>query len=380
MMRYLCGAVLALAFMAPMPIDAAVFSKDPNASRATTKLGGGPPIVTVRHNNEGTASLTGSTPTVFTWGSRIWSTTSNSAGTSLYTGVPLISDVIIGSFCNADKVAAMDCTAGESGKAIGQFYGLPGYLATGGTVPNPVGPGSLTGLVGYGGAHGEAKVVAAMGLGFTLDLAQLGAGNDLTATLAVGTVATIKVTFGPLHTDDVTITAITSNVISLPNRSPPSTSVVGFTADPTTQEEVKTYLNTTWTTVGGAHPLMTFVTTWKAWTFAQSTAVQTSGGVITSAMGTHGDPNAAPPQAILKVAHTVTVTGGGPDPTTLVSGTGKLTVITPYRVDTGDALTNSVPGYLRLKYSFVPEPGTAFLLVVGAAGLAVIGRRKLGRK
>lgn len=363
--------------------QAAVFSKDPNASRALSKIGALPTVVTVRQDTSGTAGLTGSTPVVFTWGSRIWQTTGNSPGTSLFTGVPVISNVIVGSFCNTVKTGSGGCNASQLGDTIGPFYGESGFVGTSvGAVPNPLGPGSLTGLIGYAQAVGEAKVVVAGGLGLTIPLDKLGKFNAETTTLKITGFGTILITFGPLHTDSIAITEITTNFISLPNRAPPVQGVP-FTLDPATTEEVKTFMNTTWETIGGVHPTnppITFATTWKDnFTFNQTWEGSTVNGATgVTINGTHS-PGDLVPDAFLKQIHTLTHPGGGISPPSLSSGTGFVTVVTPLRIDTGDQLTNASGGVLRLKFAFVPEPGTLFLLVLGAAGLVFVGRHRLDR-
>jgi PEP-CTERM motif len=45
-------------------------------------------------------------------------------------------------------------------------------------------------------------------------------------------------------------------------------------------------------------------------------------------------------------------------------------------VDTSN-IAGRIPGATFLRFNFVPEPGTMLLLVSGAVGLAVIGRRRL---
>ena len=51
-------------------------------------------------------------------------------------------------------------------------------------------------------------------------------------------------------------------------------------------------------------------------------------------------------------------------------------MIAPLRIDTA-AIAGRIPGSATIKLSFVPEPGTVLLLVSGAVGLVVIGRRRM---
>ncbi len=53
---------------------------------------------------------------------------------------------------------------------------------------------------------------------------------------------------------------------------------------------------------------------------------------------------------------------------------GTVTVIAPLRIDTA-AIAGRIRGSATTHMEFVPEPGTVLLLVSGAVGLAVIGRR-----
>ena len=62
----------------------------------------------------------------------------------------------------------------------------------------------------------------------------------------------------------------------------------------------------------------------------------------------------------------------------LLSTTGQVTVVSPLWIDAG-ALLGNHPGAVKQHFEFVPEPGTVVLLVSGAVGLAVIGRRRMRR-
>ena len=83
----------------------------------------------------------------------------------------------------------------------------------------------------------------------------------------------------------------------------------------------------------------------------------------------------------------VSISGGNPfeNGTVTISGTnnllsgskaGTVTVVTPMRVQTS-GIAGTIPGRIEAHFEFVPEPGTMLLLVSGAVGLAVIGRRRM---
>jgi hypothetical protein len=72
--------------------------------------------------------------------------------------------------------------------------------------------------------------------------------------------------------------------------------------------------------------------------------------------------------------HTVTLSG--PNALLSASATGSITIVSPIRINTSAAVAGRVPGAAWLDFVFVPEPGTMLLLVAGAAGLIVIGRRR----
>jgi hypothetical protein len=76
-----------------------------------------------------------------------------------------------------------------------------------------------------------------------------------------------------------------------------------------------------------------------------------------------------------------TVTPSGPNNllsgASTISGTASVTLISPIRINTSPSVQGRIPGAVWLDLVFVPEPGTLLLLVTGAIGLAVIGRRRM---
>jgi hypothetical protein len=74
-------------------------------------------------------------------------------------------------------------------------------------------------------------------------------------------------------------------------------------------------------------------------------------------------------------AHTVTISGS--NNLASASQSGMVTLVAPLRVDTGPAVSGGIPLTGKMTLSFVPEPGTMLLLVSGAVGLVLLGRRRM---
>lgn len=206
-----------------------------------------------------------------------------------------------------------------------------GNVADGFTTPsNPMSNGAK-GLIGPTlGGHirlSGQSVIKALGSTVPIGVSKVGGLMGETTTGTLLALVTIVATNGPFVTESLAITGVTSNLISLPFEGKTG---VGFTIEPAEGAFIRTF-NTT----GGFQSL--------------------SGGLAAE-------------------NHTVTISGTN----NLASGSkaGTVTVVAPLRIDVG-LVAGVIPGFVRAKMTFVPEPGTMLLLVSGAVGLAVIGRRRM---
>jgi hypothetical protein len=247
----------------------------------------------------------------------VWSTVNFGPGTSLFTGVPLISNL---------KVTMHN---------DGGFLQDGAFPATASCVTNVVGGGGCIGpaLGGNLLLNGQTVIFAAGG-GVQVPVPLGLVGGQMGATTMVSLIGgNITVTNGPFITGALRFTSVTSNIITLPGRS--NVQGVGFTLNPTTMETAMT--------------------------------PSTNGGYYsTTGMGA----------GLPFENHTLTITGTNNLASGLASQAGSVTVIAPLRVDTG-AIAGRIPGSADMRLEFVPEPGTVLLLVSGAIGLAVIGRRRM---
>ena len=290
------------------------------SSEFSVKLGGLAPItIQGSYIGGGTATLTdnGSSHDLADTAG-IWSTVGNSPGTSLFTGVALITDLIL--------------TAGNGNGSFTPAFSVANSVAGGATIPNSlqtVYSGTICPTGCLGGTEtvtGQTVVViAGLQVPFSNDIIGVG-GTD---TIMIGT-ATIAVTGGPFVTGKVKITNITSNIVQLPNRSPVETGAA-FLLGATSMEVVKTFT--------------------------------TMGGFITSNPGGQ-----------LETVASVTISGT--NNLASASAAGTVTLVSPLRIDTGPLQVGNIPGSVTKTFVFVPEPGTLLLLASGAAGLVLIGRRR----
>jgi hypothetical protein len=242
-------------------------------------------------------------------GSTVWSTVNFGPGTTLFTGVPLVSNLKFtvdnkaGLLQDGFTVASNVIGGGGSlGPAMGGVLRLRGVSiihALGGAIQLPV-P-----LDHVGGLMGETTMATLL-------------GNNITATN------------GPFISDLIVITGLTENIITIPARG--NVQGVGFTLQ---------------VNVATGETAMT---------------PSTNGGYASISGG------------LAFLNHTVSISGTN----NLMSASfaGSVTVVAPLRIATG-AIANTIPGSATIHLEFVPEPGTMLLLVSGAVGLAVIGRRRM---
>jgi hypothetical protein len=237
----------------------------------------------------------------------VWSTVNFGAGTSLYTGIPLITDIRVTVY-NKALTATSDFTHvnylsgpphGSVGPALGGIAGLDGTMV----------------LWAFGNAA----------IGF--DLANVGAAaGGTTKQTLLG--AAFTVTAGPWVTGAVTVTGITTNVLSYNG-----VTGRGITMRLTPSQHGK--------------------------------VLSTEGGFVSTNQG------------LPLEAHTVTIHGDNQLLSAASSLPGAVTLVSPMRVNTSPTVSGRVPGAFWMDLVFVPEPGTMLLLVTGAVGLVIVGRRQI---
>jgi len=194
---------------------------------------------------------------------------------------------------------------------------------------NYAGDGSVIGpyLGGQAQLDGQLVVWALGAPAVSLGLGAFGGlPGATTSTTILG--ASLHVTGGPWVTGPIPITGITTNVVSLDG-------------------------------VTGAGVTMRI-------TVGQNEKVLTTGGGFLSTGG-----------GLPIEYHTVTLRGD--NQLLSASQSGLATLVVPMRVMAAPVLGGNYPGAAWLDLTFVPEPGTMLLLVSGAIGLSIIGRRRMRR-
>jgi hypothetical protein len=298
---------------------AGVLSASESALRL--QLGGLPQIVVVgTYQNGGNATLSNNGGGHdLNESAKIFSTVGNSSGTSLFTGVALITDLILTA---ANLSGPFNQGFTQANSVAGNLTNVNQTVYSGTICPT----GCLGGNVGVSGQ----TVVKISGAAFPFPNTIIGVGG--TATLMIGP-NTIAATGGPWVTGKVRITNITSNVVQLPNRpgSPTGPAVIMAASS---MEVVRTFT--------------------------------INGGFVTSN-----------PTGQLETVATVTLSGT--NNLASASNAGQVTLISPLRIDTGPLNVGNIPGAYKQTFVFAPEPGTLLLLASGAAGLVLIGRRRINK-
>ena len=307
-------AVLALTVSTATTSFAAVFDyTDPN-TRMEIRLGALAPIFIP--GSFGVATVSGADLQV---DAGIFQTSGLGAGTSLFTGVALLTDLIVTvSNGSANFTGSFDQTNPLAGAAIISPTPYSGDLCPGGCLGGTQVIDGQT-IVGIGAPPGFNPVIPfdVVGVG-GVQIAEISPNLDFVITGA------------PFVTGKIRITGITSNVVQLPGRPVGEQTGPAIILGATSMEQVRTFT--------------------------------TQGGFLTSATGT----------PMLEVVNTVTLSGAN---SLTGGGEGQVTLITPLRVNTG-VVAGTIPGYIAETFVFVPEPGTLLLLASGAAGLVMIGRRR----
>jgi hypothetical protein len=290
----------------------------PEQSTLSFTLGALPPITlagTYSHNGTATLTNNGSLHDLSDTAS-IWKGAGVAVGTSLLTGVALITKLTLTVTNNSGSFTASYSASNPWG----------GALSTGSTPnSNTLCPsGCLGGLESMNGQF----IVSIIGLPLPFPLTVVGVGG--VASLPVGQAA-ILATGGPFISGKARLTNITTNVVSMPGRG--GVTGIGITLNPNGTEEIRTFT--------------------------------TGGGFVTQHPGATN----------LSTRATITLSGS----TSLASASagGMVTMISPLRIDTGALMVGVIPGKATKKFVFVPEPGTVLLLVSGAAGLIFVGRKRM---
>ena len=192
-----------MAFAIAAPAQAGVL--DPGASSFELKIGALPSIVLATAGGPEGASLANDGTVTVNAG--IWQTISFSPGSALFTGVPLIDNLIV-TVTNGAGTFAPSFTAG-----------------------NPIGPGTLSGG-GVAAISGQSVIIVGP-TGIPIGLGIVGQGGTATAT-ALG--APVTVTGAVWATNQFQVTGLASNVVTITNGGRNGVQGVAFTLEPTLNE------------------------------------------------------------------------------------------------------------------------------------------------
>lgn len=238
-------------------------------------------------------------------GSTVWSTINFGSGSSLYTGVPVISNI---------KITMKNGAASfQTGFSYTNFVGD-------GTVKGPV-------MGGVSPLQGSLVVWAFQNPALAVDMGLLGGSPGVIDFPDLAGIP-MTVTGGPWVTGPLTMTGVTTNIISVNG-----VTGVGITVQPPSGAVIRT--------------------------------LSTNGGFVSTGGG------------LPLEAQTITLSGS--NNLLSASQSGTVTLVAPIRVNTTPSVSGRIPLGARMSLSFVPEPGTMLLLVAGAVGLVVVGRRRMRR-
>ena len=189
------------------------------------------------------------------------------------------------------------------------------------TYANAMNAGAI--VSGFGGieANTGAATLTAGGFQFAIDLNVLGSGGQNVVANVLQN--SLVLTGAPFNTGAAVITGLSSNIVAVPAYL--NTTGVAFTLNLTTVQLITAYEIT------------------AAGVPVTNSAVSITAG--TNALGT-------------------------------VNAGGSIKMVSPFRISTG-SLAGNVAGSMIKTFTFVPEPGTVLLLVTGAAGLAIVGRKRM---
>ncbi|MCH7599832.1 MAG: PEP-CTERM sorting domain-containing protein [Myxococcales bacterium] len=208
-----------------------------------------------------------------------------------------------------------------SGLKISLHAGI-GNFGEGATYVNPVGPGTT--ISGFGGLEANTGflILIAGGHQFLLSLGNIGSGGMTTLAAVLQNV--LVITGAPFNTGVAVITGLSSNILRVPSLG--SITGVAFTLNLTTVQ------------------LLTAIEL----TTGEGAKLENSMVTLSSGFNGLGSEDSS----------------------------GQIKMVSPFRLKT-EGLAGNIAGSFTKTFTFVPEPGTVLLLISGAAGLAIVGRKRM---
>jgi hypothetical protein len=206
------------------------------------------------------------------------------------------------------------------------LVGGAGNFGEAATYANPLDTVAAPAVTGFGGleANSGAATLTAGGFQFAINLAVLGNGTGGPTVVNNVLQNSLVLTGAPFNTGNVNITGLSSNIVAVPAYL--NTTGVAFTLNLTTVQLITAYEIT-------------------------AAGIPVTNNTVALNAGTN-NLGATPNQA------------------------GSIKMVSPFRIKTG-SLAGNVAGSMTKTFTFVPEPGTVLLLVTGAAGLAIVGRKRM---